>query len=356
MSIAREQSRVEELRASWERFRAENRRAFRYDAARAFGVSEAELLAVECGAGVTRLEGDWRDLLKEFHRLGRIMTLTRNEYAVHEKHGYYRPVSFNGLVGLVLDEDIDLRLFMRSWALGFAVHNPGARLERSFQFFDAAGRSIHKVFVGAEAAEAFDDLVDRFRSVDQSPEQAVNAPVNGKAERPDAEIDLPGLREAWANLQDTHDFHPLLKRFDATRTQAFRLAGPEFAVPLDLQVVPWLIGEAHTRELPIMIFAGNPGCIQIHTGPVAKPVETGGWLNVFGADFTLHLRREGVTQAWLTRKPTADGDVTSVELFDASGRDIAYIYGKRKPGIPELESWRALCREIRERFALSPAA
>src|SRR5690606_7542155 len=117
------------------------------------------------------------------------------------------------------------------------------------------------------------------------------------------------------------------------------------------QVVPWLIGEAHTRELPIMIFAGNPGCIQIHTGPVAKPVETGGWLNVFGADFTLHLRREGVTQAWLTRKPTADGDVTSVELFDASGRDIAYIYGKRKPGIPELESWRALCREIRERFA-----
>ena len=37
-----------------------------------------------------------------------------------------------------------------------------------------------------------------------------------------------------------------------------------------------------------------------------------------------------------------DGVVTSVELFDAQGETIAMLFGKRKPGIPELPEWRTL--------------
>jgi putative hemin transport protein len=46
--------------------------------------------------------------------------------------------------------------------------------------------------------------------------------------------------------------------------------------------------------------------------------------------------------AWVVRKPTADGDVTSLELFDADGETLAMFFGERKPGRAELASWRAL--------------
>jgi putative hemin transport protein len=347
MSVARYPHTVEELRARWNDYRAQHRRAFRYDAARAFGVSEAELLAVECGNGVTRLEGDWRELLRGFEGLGRIMALTRNRWAVHEKKGHYAPVSFTSHTGLVLGEDIDLRLFMQNWARGFAVFNPESKgHERSFQFFDAAGNSIHKVFVENEGAEVFDGLVERFRAADQERGERVDAEAPPAEELPDDEIDAQGLQEAWGGLQDTHDFFPLLKRFKVKRTQAFRLAGRRFAVPLDPAAYTQTLTRAAEHDVPIMIFVGNQGCIQIHSGTVSRPVEVEGWLNTFQDGFNLHLLKEGVAETWLTRKPTTDGIVTGIELFDAEGREIAFLFGKRKPGRPELESWRKLCAGI----------
>ena len=209
MTLATEQTRVGNLRKQWNAYRSQNRRAFRYDAAQTFGVSEAELLATECGETVTRLDGDWRELLAEFHQLGRIMALTRNAHAVHEKKGLYKPVSFQDHVGLVLDPNIDLRLFVKNWALGFAVVNPDSKgMKRSFQFFDAAGESIHKVFVGDDGAAAFEVLTAKFCSSDQSPEQTVSAPPVAAAEKPDDAINVDAFREAWAGTPGHPRFLP----------------------------------------------------------------------------------------------------------------------------------------------------
>jgi putative hemin transport protein len=91
-----------------------------------------------------------------------------------------------------------------------------------------------------------------------------------------------------------------------------------------------------------MVFVGNPGCIQIHTGPVARIVPMGPWINVMDPGFNLHLRADHVREAWVVRKPTSDGIVTSLELFDATGETIALLFGARKPGKPEDERWREL--------------
>lgn len=352
-ATTQEFNRVADLRRRWQEYQSENRRAFRHDAAHAFGVSEAELLAVECGDTVTRLDGDWQELLKQFKNLGRVMTITRNEHIVHERKGNYHPVSFHDQTGLVLDEGIDLRLFMKNWSMAFAAHNPENKgYKRSIQFFDAAGHHIHKVFVGDEAADAFDDIVGAFRSVNQNPHQPVSAVIAAVSTEPDEAIDASGLRDTWANLQDTHDFFPMLKKFKAGRTQAFRLVGEPYAVPMPKDIYRNVFTRAAETELPIMVFVGNHGCIQIHTGPIARLFDVPGWFNIMDSDFNLHLREEGVSEAWLTRKPTKDGVVTGIELFDADGRDLAIIFGKRKPGIPELEKWTNLCNELEREHRL----
>ncbi len=90
-----------------------------------------------------------------------------------------------------------------------------------------------------------------------------------------------------------------------------------------------------------MVFVGNRGCVQIFTCVIEKLVPMKGWLNIFNPTFTLHLLEESVAETWVTRKPTADGHVTSLELFAADGTQIAQLYGQRTEGEPEQTQWRA---------------
>ena len=69
-------------------------------------------------------------------------------------------------------------------------------------------------------------------------------------------------------------------------------------------------------------------------------VDAGKWYNIIDPDFNLHLNEDAVAGVWQVVKPSADGDIHSLELFDASGELILQVFGKRKPGIPELQGWR----------------
>jgi putative hemin transport protein len=329
------------LRTAWRSLRAEDKPRNR-DAAAKLGVSEAELLASECGAGVTRLEGDFRRLLERAHELGTVMALTRNEDVVHEKVGRYENISADGMIGLVLGEDIDLRLFFRHWQLGYAVSEPldqGTR--QSLQFFDAAGDAVHKIFLRPQSdASAWHALVEAFAAARQDPGEAVAERAPAPAQDQEVQADAAAFLAAWAAMQDTHEFFPLLERFGVSRTHALRIAEGEFARPVAPAAARALLETVSRSQLPIMVFVGNPGCIQIHTGPVSNVQIRGPWLNVMDPGFNLHLREDRIAHAWVVRKPTAEGDVTSLELFNAGGETMAMLFGKRKPGISEMQAWR----------------
>jgi putative hemin transport protein len=314
------------------------------DAARELGVSEAELVAAE---GAVALNGDWGALLEQMPTLGPVMALTRNESCVHERHGRYEKVEVNGGMALVLGPDIDLRLFLRRWAFGFActqeLHS-GTR--RSLQFFDAQGEAIQKVYLTDDSdATAYGNLVARFRAHETTALKIAPPPAL-RRDRPDAEIDVAGLRTAWQALRDTHDFYGMLHRFQVGRLQALRLAGAPLARPIGNEASKAMLDLASARQEPIMVFVANPGCIQIHTGGVRRIARKGPWLNILDEQFNLHLREDRIAHRWIVRKPTEDGMVTGLEVFDAAGELIVQFFGKRKPGRPEREGWRAIIAEL----------
>jgi putative hemin transport protein len=342
-----------DLKTRWTNFQDEHPNVRIRNAADQMEVSEAELVATGCGEHVTRLDGGWSALLSELESLGPVMALTRNDAAVHEKTGVYHNVSFTEAhnMGLVLDDDIDLRLFMDHWAMGFAVETPwsGGRggVRRSLQFFDAHGTAVHKVFCTRKSdLDAYDALVDKYRHDDQSIEQPVQPPEPADDETPDAEIDVDGFLQEWADLKDTHDFFPLLRDYGVSRTQALRFGEGQFTRRVPAESLRRTLQAAAEQETPIMVFVGSPGCIQIHTGPVKKLKATPPWYNVLDPGFQLHLNEEMIDRAWVVEKPTKDGIVTSLELLDADGGIIARLFGKRKPGQPELEDWRAILADL----------
>ncbi len=323
------------------------------EAANILGVSELELLETSLGQSVTRLSGDWKELLRSLAPLGKVMALTRNEYAVHERKGIYQNVSFigEGQMGVAVNPDIDLRFFMDQWAYGYAVAVPkGNRVLKGFQFFDGHGRAVHKIYLTPSSDEkAFEQLLRAYRAPDQdSTIKPLPSPVKEKALADELGFaEKAAFQKDWLGLEDTHDFFPMLRKHAVSRLQALHHAPVGMAIEVGTTAVRAAMLQAAEREVPVMVFVNSPGCIQIHTGEVKRLVDMGNWFNIMDPDFNLHLNLEGVAQSWIVRKPTKDGIVTALELFDAAGSLIAYFFGARKPGKPELGAWREILGSLR---------
>ena len=157
------------------RARIDNPKMRERDLAASLGITEADLVAAHCGEGVRRVEPRVNDLLTGLEAVGEVMALTRNESAVHEKIGIYDKVVTGDNNALVLGEQIDLRIFPKAWAHGFAVEKrDGDEIRRSLQFFDARGEAVHKVHLRPISnLYAYQKLVASLETVDQQPSVAL---------------------------------------------------------------------------------------------------------------------------------------------------------------------------------------
>ena len=271
-------------------------------------------------------------------------------------HGEFGKIGFNSHVGIVLNETVDLRIFIKHWAFGFRVEEAvRSGMRTSLQFFDRAGNAVHKIYlVDGSKRDVFDKLVETFVSADQTSglPETVPYPKN-KADKPDSEIDRAAMLAEWSELKDPHDFRKVLSNHGAGRHQAMRLAEGRFTERAPLTAMSDVLHLAASRKIPIMVFVANRGCIQIHSGLVENIKKMGDWLNVLDLDFNLHLREDRIADAFIVRKPSDDGTITSLEIYDTDNELIVTVFGLRKPGNQELDAWRNLASEV---AAAVPAA
>lgn len=312
--------------------------------------SESVEMCMTQNLSALRLRPDWHALMASLEPLGEVMALTRNASCVHEKVGVYQHAIMTERVGVMTSSNIDLRAFYSKWAHGFAVSEMTNRgRQHSLQFFDASGVAIHKIYLREGSnVQAYRSLATHFADDSQQPGLYAENLAPKLPEQADQKIDVLALHQAWASLRDTHDFFSLLKTHGVSRVQALRLAQPNFVQRVHCAEVLRVLTAAAGREIPIMVFVGNHGMLQIHSGPIHKVSYAKPWLNVLDVNFNLHLRLDHVDTAWIVKKPTVDGLVTSFEIFDSQGDAIAMLFGLRKPGQQELPVWRELLAEIQD--------
>lgn len=329
------------LANKYQQFKEENPKIRIRDAADQLGVTEAELVGI--GKGNIRLRPEFEAILGDITLLGYVMALTRNNDAVHERKGVYTPPQFSGNVGFIANEDIDLRLFLFSWQSVFAVQE-GER--KSIQFFARNGSAIHKIYLTEKSDQkAFQALIEKYKIEDITAPLLVTANPSSStqtAASDQEDVDVAAFQKDWLALEDTHNFFTLLKKYGLDRTQALEIAPEGHATVTSVDDLKKILYRAAEIKLEIMVFIGNKGCIQIHTGPIEKLVQTGPWFNVLDSTFNMHLREDHIRSVWIVRKPTIDGIVSSIEVFDATGELIVQFFGKRKPGIPEAAGWREI--------------
>ena len=319
-------------------------------AADELGVTELDLLSLKIGDSVIRMKPDFEAFLGETEKLGYVMALTRNEAVVHERKGVYANFSYNPHVALFVNEDIDLRLFTREWKYIYAeeIETKDA-VKRSFQIFDASGDAIHKIYMTPQSdIDAFNMIKNKLLAEDQSEGEDLEPRAEPKERGAlPSKQEKESFKEEWRNLKDTHDFFGMINRYKLSRVQALENAPDEYhAKKVGNGALRKALELASESKTPIMVFVGNKGSIQIHTGEVNNVIEFGTWINVMDPEFNLHANMEEIDQSWVVRKPTEDGIVTSIEVFDKDENLIVTLFGKRKPGIPELKEWQELVEKI----------
>lgn len=325
------------------------------EAAKALGTSEAQLLATTVGEECIRLEGNWQQMVHRWKTLGEVMSLTRNDACILEHKGIFQKVNTfgegNHIMGTVIGP-IETRIFFKSWHVAFAVQQEKrGRLLQSIQVFDKAGDAITKIYLQPKSnSDAYHQLVHDFRSPDQHADQPVE---RLSPEECDDAVDQISFLADWDALQDTHGFSPMLRKYKVSRYHALELAAEKYTYQVKPQSVQQILEYAAASKLPVMIFAGNKGNLQIHQGKIRtiRMLEKGHtgaekWLNVLDPKFNMHLRTDLIDTAWIVKKPTQDGIVTSVELFDQKKRLIIQLFGLRKPGTPQIKEWIQLIDKL----------
>lgn len=313
------------------------------DLAAQLGIPEAALIEAHLGGRAVRIIPAPGRLIPAVTALGEVMALTRNASCVIEKVGVYNDFHDGDHAAMTLDAEIDLRMFPRHWAHAYAVEQ-GDR--RSVQVFDAAGDAVHKVHLRATSdAAAWDALCRDLalpdqRGVSDFAPRAPVEPARTASDRADT------LRAEWAAMTDTHQFNTLVRRLKMNRLGAYRVVGAPYARPLAVAASDALFHGVRDAGLPVMLFVGNMGCIQIHSGPVLTLAPMGPWLNVMDARFNLHLRADHVAEVWAVSKPTKRGEALSVEAFDAQGALIYQCFGMRADRGGNPDAWARLVAEL----------
>lgn len=327
--------------------RHENAKLRDRDFATQFQISEAQLVAAYIGEGVTRLTADLDQIFPRLADLGEVMALTRNESCVIEKVGTYNDYRPGKHASMVLTPEIDLRLFPSHFATAFAVERASdSGIRRSVQFFDAAGDAVHKVHLRATSnLDAWATLVADLAVADQSARLELVPRANPDAAKADPQM-ADQLRSAWAQMTDTHQFRQLTSKLKMNRLGAYRIAGEPLTRQLAPAAVDQMLHAIRDQGTEVMIFVGNQGCIQIHAGPIQTLRSMGPWQNILDPGFDLHLRLDHLTEVWAVNKPTQRGAAISVEAFDAEGRVILQVFGRRDDNRDHRPEWGSIVEAL----------
>ena len=150
-------------------------------------------------------------------------------------------------------------------------------------------------------------------------------------------------------MTDTNQVLRLVSRMQMHRLGADRIAGAPCAVPLAPEAMNAARVACAREGVPVMIFAGNRGCIRIHSGQIETLKEMGPWQNLRDPRSKLHLRRDHVAEVSPARTPTRRGPVLSIEAFTAEGARILQLFGYRKAGQAETDAFARMAAPLPRR-------
>ncbi|MCZ2328520.1 ChuX/HutX family heme-like substrate-binding protein [Bartonella sp. F02] len=328
------------------KLREEKKEMRNRDFALSIGISEAELIAAYCTIGkAKKLRVDIFTLLDNAPKVGTVMALTRNKHAVHERTGCFETIIHDQHIPMALGE-IGLRIFPKLWKFGFEYEMMVfGKLTKSLQFFDKHGIAIFKVYSqDTTNMEEWNSLVEKLLDADQSPVlDILSPPIQDQCNT--TELDIKKSLNHLKRSADTQQLCEIISELQ-TKCGVVKYSGNEFAEELREEAFEMMLKQTAQQEIPITCIVGNQGCIQIFNGTIQNIKQMGPWLNILEQKFHMHMLVSGIHKVWRVRKPTNNGYISSLEVFDKTGEMIIQFFNLQQDTKGESEKWRSLLNSL----------
>jgi putative hemin transport protein len=294
----------------------------------------------------TRLRSEFAPLMQRLATLGDLTEVTRNSSALLEKDNVSGTLYVNNEIELAPAEAMHVRIFYPQWEHGYALEEHDAcsgGKRHSLQFFDRYGSMMHKIVLGENGDIAsFRQLVSDHAAAEQLAPHLVH-PLHSDDESEDdglRQIDVDALRAEWAHTHNHDDFIQRQEAFDQQRLRKLRLAGKAFAYQVANDSARVILQRMTEFGTAIMAQVGNAGIVQAYYGKIKNIRIKDSRLKIMNAGFRMQLREDHIDSVWVAKKPTTDGIITSLELFNRQGTHIASFLSKKSNGQPEPREWR----------------
>jgi len=158
---------------------------------------------------------------------------------------------------------------------------------------------------------------------------------------PPAAVDAE-LAEGWDAATSLRDVGALILRLGLGRLGAYRRAGPARARPVAPAQAMEVLVAATDLALPLTTLVQNAGLLLRHTGAWGSLEARAGKLRLGGERGSLTVDPRACASAWVVRKPSSAGTVTSLELFDGAGQPALLVFHANAEAAPESPLWTRL--------------
>ena len=323
-------STFHDIRKSFASLRVEKNHRHR-EIASLLNVTEVELL--DSHVGVTKLESiksfpnlarairlkpSWSSIIQDSQGFGEVMSLTRNAHAVHENLAFYKHASSSDGVGMVLSEELTMRLMYERWEHGYLFEEcKSTVVQRSIQFFDEFGTSIHKIFLMPHSHHwFFDELAKRWADSNQEPGIIVHEKLAH-----DQQINQGALASI---IEERH----------ANQKES-----------INLDVVQSLLRSSVELKLPLIITVQNDGANQSHDGILGEIRDHNNWLHLINEQFNCHLQLAQMPKICINHQESP----YSIEMMNEEGFLLASIAVSTKATPVDRQAWEDLLDKIKIR-------
>lgn len=295
------------------------------------GLSAAEQVAVQWGAGATPLGGRWGPMLQALPDVGRMRWRVENRLGSLEVSAALDEVDATARTAIGRGPGVELRLLLSRWAWGFAVDEaPHHGLRSSLRFFDEPGSELLRANLVADSDYIpYARMLSAFRNP-ALPWTVEVAPEVSPARSPSqAQPESAAIRAAWARQRRSTDTFRVLRQFGLRRPELYPHLQGAWTWRLTGRGVTRVLETLAQRDVPVSLSLANRGAILAHRGLLERVCSAGNALCILDPGVRMELNLNAVREAWVVERPSSRGPRTSVELLDEQGDVIVNLKDAR---------------------------
>jgi putative heme degradation protein len=289
-------------------------------------------LALQCGNGVTRLEPDWNRLIGALAKVGRVRVAVGNRSAWGARCIAFADAMLSRHRIEVHEPAADLVGHLSAWSSVFATLGP----QPSLQICTRDGVLAWEVYVPAEGADSFAELVIRCRARRQDGDEPLEAPLAASEAVPNDEIDVAGLRESWDSAPIGDPVRYVASAFGLPAGHVLRLVGTKRAERGAISGIQTLLAHAVANQRQIRVRIHGTG---VRLSAKIQPTNLRAdarRLEVRAQCALFHLSTQRELSGWTIAAGPSSRTRISFEVLDTDD-ELAYSVGLISPSLQSEE-------------------